>query len=135
MLAEFGTYRCFCDFWHFLQVLTFSHRVFDERKSKDAAYPSIVPSVGDSPEYERSRTKRKDSKSGSPVGEEPTEWESASIEFAPPGPCYEGLRNNVSTHEMEMQCVSTRPSMSYAISNAYWSSYNSKHGSLALRNL
>jgi thioredoxin reductase len=26
------------------------------------------------------------------------------VEFAPPGPCYEGLRNNVSTHEMEMQC-------------------------------
>ena len=26
------------------------------------------------------------------------------MEFAPPGPCYEGLHNNVSTHEMEMQC-------------------------------
>jgi len=26
------------------------------------------------------------------------------VEFAPPGPCYAGLRNNVSTHEMEMQC-------------------------------
>jgi cation diffusion facilitator CzcD-associated flavoprotein CzcO len=85
-----------------------SYRVFDERKSKDAAYPSVLPSVGDSPEYERSRTKRKDSKSGSPVNEELTEWESASVEFAPPGPCYEGLKNNVSTHEMEMQCVSPK---------------------------
>lgn len=81
-------------------------RLFDERRSKDAAYPSIVPSVGDSPEYERSRTKRKDSKTGSPVDEERTAWEAAAVEFAPPGPCYEGLRNNVSTHEMEMQCVS-----------------------------
>jgi cation diffusion facilitator CzcD-associated flavoprotein CzcO len=81
-------------------------RVFDERKSKDAAYPSVLPSVGDSPEYERSRTKRKDSKTGSPVDEEFIAWDNAAVEFAPPGPCYEGLRNNVSTHEMEMQCVS-----------------------------
>lgn len=89
-----------------LLILCLPHRVFDERKSKDAAYPSVLPSVGDSPEYERFRTKRKDSKSGSPVEEETTAWEAASVEFAPPGPCYEGLRNNVSTHEMEMQCVS-----------------------------
>jgi cation diffusion facilitator CzcD-associated flavoprotein CzcO len=89
-----------------LANITLPRRVFDERRSKDAAYPSILPSTGDSPEYERSRTKRQDSKTGSPVEEEPTEWESASIDFAPPGPCYEGLRNNVSTHEMEMQCVS-----------------------------
>lgn len=82
-------------------------RVFDERKSKDAAYPSIIPSVGDSPDYEhRFRVKRKDSKSGSPVDEDRNAWEAASVEFAPPGPCYEGLRNNVSTHEMQMQCVS-----------------------------
>ena len=112
-------YRYLCDVCYLLQALTPSHRVFDERKSKDAAYPSIVPSVGDSPEYERSQTKRKDSKSGSPVVEERTKWESALIEFAPPGPCYEGLRNNVSTHEMEMQCVSTRSSMSYATSSVY----------------
>jgi hypothetical protein len=91
--------------WPFADTILL-RRVFDERKSKDGAYPSILPSVGDSPEYERSRSKRKDSKSGSPVDEEFTAWESVTVEFAPPGPCYEGLRNNVSTHEMEMQCVS-----------------------------
>lgn len=90
-------------------------RVFDERKSKDAAYPSVLPSVGDSPDYERSRSKRKDSKSGSPIDEEKTAWEAAAVEFAPPGPCYEGLRNNVSTHEMEMQCVSSKPDAQYGI--------------------
>lgn len=85
--------------------------VFDERTSHDAPYPSIVPSVGDSPEYERAiekGQKRKDSKTGSPVEEEDAlEWSSsiaARESFAPPGPCYAGLKNNVSTHEMEMQC-------------------------------
>lgn len=53
--------------------------------------------------------KRKDSKTGSPAEEEHApEWSSGSaaarVSFAPPGPCYAGLRNNVSTHEMEMQC-------------------------------
>lgn len=99
--------------------MVLSPRVFDERKSKDAAYPSVLPSVGDSPDYERSRTKRKDSKTGSPVDEVPTEWESASVEFAPPGPCYEGLRNNVSTHEMEMQCVSQGRMAHYDNSSRY----------------
>ncbi|KAM0713546.1 hypothetical protein Q7P37_010508 [Cladosporium fusiforme] len=82
--------------------------VFDERTSKDAPYPSILPSVGDSPEHELARSKRKDSKTGSPVDEEAAPaWDdspSASVAFAPPGPCYAGLKNNVSTHEMEMQC-------------------------------
>ncbi|KAM0710686.1 hypothetical protein Q7P35_001424 [Cladosporium inversicolor] len=97
--------------------------VFDERRSKDAAYPSVLPSTGDSPEYERSRTKRKDSKTGSSVEEEPTEWESASIDFAPPGPCYEGLRNNVSTHEMEMQCQAWKPGTEEFVSQSVIADY------------
>lgn len=79
-------------------------RFFDERTSKDAAYPSVTPSVGDSPAYERSLDKRKDSASGSPVEDGGQTWNSVAVDFAPPGPCYEGLKNNVSTHEMEMQC-------------------------------
>lgn len=74
-------------------------RFFDERVSKDATYPSTRASVGDSPEYE-------DQRADSPVEQDVDE---EAIAFAPPGPCYEGLRNNVSTHEMEMQSHSWKP--------------------------
>lgn len=76
--------------------------VFDERVAKDAAYPSVLPSIGDSPDDESSvRSKRCDS----PMGEDAGSLDhDASLHHAPPGPCYKGLKNNVSTTEMEMQC-------------------------------
>ncbi|KAK6437444.1 hypothetical protein LTR95_006360 [Oleoguttula sp. CCFEE 5521] len=75
---------------------------FDERSAKDAAYPSTKPSIGDSPGYEASLSSRRDKRRRSPVEGSDLEYDEASIAFAPPGPCYDGLRNNVSTHEMEM---------------------------------
>nr|OQO30383.1 hypothetical protein B0A51_02343 [Rachicladosporium sp. CCFEE 5018] len=75
---------------------------FDERSAKDAAYPSTKPSVGDSSEYEASLSSRQDRRRDSPVEGSDLDYDEASIAFAPPGPCYDGLRNNVSTLEMEM---------------------------------
>ncbi|KAK6431257.1 hypothetical protein LTR95_012584 [Oleoguttula sp. CCFEE 5521] len=75
---------------------------FDERSAKDAAYPSTSPSVRDSSEYEASLSSRRDKRRDSPVEGNDSDYTEASIAFAPPGPCYDGLRNNVSTHEMEM---------------------------------
>ena len=85
--------------------------------------------MGDSPEYETSRAlnssnvKRKDSKSGSPVDDGRSSWEAAAVEFAPPGPCYEGLRNNVSTHEMEMQCEAWKPETREFVSQSVIADY------------
>ncbi|KAF2171451.1 hypothetical protein M409DRAFT_63721 [Zasmidium cellare ATCC 36951] len=53
--------------------------VYDERSSNDAAYPSVTPSVGDSPEFERLYSS------------------------------YVALKNNVSTIEMELSCQQWKP--------------------------
>jgi len=45
------------------------------------------------------------------------------VEFAPPGPCYEGLRNNVSTHEMEMQCHAWKPGTEEFVSQSVIADY------------
>ena len=51
------------------------------------------------------------------------DWENAATAFAPPGPCYEGLRNNVSTHEMEMQSHSWNPGTEEFVNQRYMSEY------------
>ena len=85
--------------------------------------------MGDSPDYERTKAsdssnpKRKDSKSGSPVDDGRSAWEAAAVDFAPPGPCYEGLRNNVSTHEMEMQCQSWKDGTEEFVSQSVIADY------------
>ncbi|SMR53687.1 unnamed protein product [Zymoseptoria tritici ST99CH_3D1] len=87
--------------------------IYDERTSKDAAYPSVLPSVGDSPEFltaARKREQRQDSplKDGEAESDkkqaEDEDFEDVSLSFAPPGPCYNSLTNNVSTIEMELSC-------------------------------
>lgn len=79
--------------------------------------------MGDSPDYESSNSKRKDSKTGSPVSEDGPAFEAASVAFAPPGPCYAGLRNNVSTHEMEMQCHAWKPGTEEFVSQSVIADY------------
>ncbi|KAK5675603.1 hypothetical protein LTS10_011703 [Elasticomyces elasticus] len=95
--------------------------VFNEQVAKYAAYPSILPSAGDSPEFERSlqQTKRHDSPMRDLAEEDLQSDDELSLSFAPPGsvyrqwlgtislltwasrPCYVALKNNVSTIEME----------------------------------
>ncbi|KAI5370864.1 putative flavin monooxygenase, FAD/NAD(P)-binding domain superfamily [Septoria linicola] len=88
--------------------------VYDERTSKDPAYPSTLPSVGDSPEYDRIvgsqkiSQRRHDSPLGSP-GPEIVEAEDVDLSFAPPGPAYVVLKNNVSTIEMELSTQKWKP--------------------------
>lgn len=62
---------------------------YDERIAKDPTYPNVSPSVAD----------QADSESwphGSHSFKAPS-FEDVSVEHAPPGPCYKGLRNNVPT--------------------------------------
>lgn len=101
-------------------------RVYDERVANDAAYPSILPSVGDSLEGDiEAAVGNVDSQCRS----EADSWKDTdvSINHAPPGyvmiprldnqtfdrrstrPAYAGLKNNVSTMEMEMQTHSWNP--------------------------
>ncbi|KJX94729.1 FAD/NAD(P)-binding domain-containing protein [Zymoseptoria brevis] len=87
--------------------------IYDERTWKDAAYPSVLPSVGDSPEFLTAARKRKQ-RQDSPLNDgeaksdkketEDEDFEDVSLSFAPPGPCYNSLTNNVSTIEMELSC-------------------------------
>ncbi|KAL1303593.1 hypothetical protein AAFC00_006958 [Neodothiora populina] len=95
--------------------------VYNERLPREPAYPSTLPSLGDSPGYERILASRKvveeeplrdrkparSDKADSPM-EEDEEGQSVSaadlvLLHAPPGPCYVGLKNNVSTIEMELR--------------------------------
>ncbi|GIZ39400.1 hypothetical protein CKM354_000278500 [Cercospora kikuchii] len=95
--------------------------VYDERISKDPAYPSVVPSVGDSPEYD-SLVRDRSGEDGprrvdSPIerdGSDPAKEEAAGdddllLSFAPPGPAYIALKNNVSTVEMELSTQKWKP--------------------------
>lgn len=72
--------------------LTGKHRVYNDKIAKDAAYPSVLPSTGDSPEWETLRTKRHPGRD-SPMdclNDEAMDFEEAadddhSLAFAPPG--------------------------------------------------
>ncbi|KAK4506403.1 hypothetical protein PRZ48_000133 [Zasmidium cellare] len=93
--------------------------VYDERSSKDAAYPSVIPSVGDSPEFERRYLDQEQPKHDTPVGTPGVDEgddagktlspDDLALDFAPPGPCYVALKNNVSTTEMELSCQQWQP--------------------------
>ncbi|KAH0837684.1 dimethylaniline monooxygenase [Fonsecaea pedrosoi] len=65
---------------------------FDERSSVDPSYPNELPSKGD---YE---TRPELAFSTPPPENEDND--KLEIAHAPPGPCYAGLKNNVSTREM-----------------------------------
>lgn len=80
-------------------------RVYDERTSLDPSYPSVLPSTGDSPEYDSFVHRRHDSPVSTPGPEEKyLNSGDVSLSFAPPGPAYMALKNNVSTIEMELSC-------------------------------
>ena len=86
--------------------------MYNEDVSTDAAYPSILPSIGDSPEYDECMD-RSPSRHDSPVRNDGDATVSSGgrkdFSFAPPGPCYVALKNNVSTIEMEMTFQKWRP--------------------------
>lgn len=74
---------------------------YDTRVANSPKYPSELPSVGD---YETSRPGQFIPKSNSTLKNGNTDHaldtsdrEALEIAFAPPGPCYAGLRNNVPT--------------------------------------
>ncbi|KAF7186309.1 Flavin-containing monooxygenase ustF2 [Pseudocercospora fuligena] len=89
--------------------------VYDERKPKEPAFPSTLPSTGDPPEYEARQLKeslRHDSPLGTPRPEaidDAADVSDLMVDFAPPGPCYIALKNNVSTIEMELTCQQWKP--------------------------
>ncbi|EXJ87518.1 hypothetical protein A1O3_04478 [Capronia epimyces CBS 606.96] len=66
---------------------------FDERPALEPPYPNETPSRGD---YET----RPESASLTPPAEVGDQQEDIEIAHAPPGPCYAGLKNNVSTRMM-----------------------------------
>ncbi|KAI1609154.1 dimethylaniline monooxygenase (N-oxide forming) [Exophiala viscosa] len=66
---------------------------FDPRSTKDPSYPNELPSKGD---YE---TKPESAYSTPPPESDDKEGD-VEIAHAPPGPCYSGLKNNVSTRLM-----------------------------------
>ncbi|CZT24400.1 related to FAD dependent oxidoreductase [Ramularia collo-cygni] len=85
--------------------------VYDERISVEPPYPATKPSVGDSPEYE-ALLDRRSSRQDSPLEQTQTQAKENDLSriFAPPGPCYNSLKNNVSTIEMELSCEKWKPS-------------------------
>ncbi|KAF2769696.1 FAD/NAD(P)-binding domain-containing protein [Teratosphaeria nubilosa] len=81
--------------------------LFDKRRAKDAPYPSVLPSTGDSPADIHVSRKKSTGRADSPIeGQEPAaaSCKDITLQHAPPGPCYNGLKNNVSTIEMEVSC-------------------------------
>ncbi|PSK42037.1 Thiol-specific monooxygenase [Elsinoe australis] len=83
--------------------------VFNERKPEEPQYPSIRPSVGD---CDDEILEQVIARQGKPVANE-AEAILASQELerlhAPPAAAYQGLKNNVSTVEMEMQSHAWKP--------------------------
>lgn len=67
---------------------------YDKRSARDPSYPNEIPSIGDykpTPEQAYSTPPPEDDDS-----------DDFEIAHAPPGPCYAGLKNNVSTREMRV---------------------------------
>ncbi|TIA02014.1 dimethylaniline monooxygenase [Aureobasidium pullulans] len=84
--------------------------VYNNRTALEPSYPSTIPSTGDSPAFDAllkatSRGARRDS----PVDQDSFDAKNSvdnndlKILHAPPGPCYIGLHNNVSTPEMKLR--------------------------------
>ncbi|KAI4717365.1 dimethylaniline monooxygenase [Aureobasidium sp. EXF-10727] len=90
--------------------------VFDPRTAIEPAYPAIVPSTGDSPTFDaflehNNRKSRRDSPVGQDSPRLTTKIDKSNLDVlhAPPGPCYEGLCNNVSTPEMKLRTHAWKP--------------------------
>ncbi|KAH8799751.1 FAD dependent oxidoreductase [Xylogone sp. PMI_703] len=84
--------------------------VFDSRRPPEPAYPSIAPSVAETAFFKHNEVEDSDSKSvDSGVGINREEQDDPAILHAPPGPCYEGLHNNVPTGLMELTLNSWKP--------------------------
>lgn len=75
-------------------MLKKNQRVYDNRISKDGTYPSSLPSVGDSPEYQHvSKLFKSDARQDSPMRvlddsgqlEEALDSDDIRTSFAPPG--------------------------------------------------
>ncbi|KAG9665595.1 FAD/NAD(P)-binding domain-containing protein, partial [Aureobasidium melanogenum] len=90
--------------------------VYDPRTALEPSYPAILPSVGDSPIFDsllesKDRRVRRDS----PVDQDFSylkprlNTKDLEILHAPPGPCYQGLHNNVSTPEMKLRTHDWKP--------------------------
>ncbi|KAG9603549.1 FAD/NAD(P)-binding domain-containing protein, partial [Aureobasidium melanogenum] len=90
--------------------------VYDPRTALEPSYPAVLPSVGDSPAFDsflecRDRKVRRDS----PVDQDSfaakrlPKSNHLEILHAPPGPCYQGLHNNVSTPEMKLRTHDWKP--------------------------
>ncbi|KAH0378508.1 FAD/NAD(P)-binding domain-containing protein, partial [Aureobasidium melanogenum] len=90
--------------------------VYDPRIALEPSYPATLPSVGDSPAFD-SLLKSSDRKvrRDSPVDQDSLATKRLShskdleILHAPPGPCYQGLHNNVSTPEMKLRTHDWNP--------------------------
>ncbi|KAG8629817.1 hypothetical protein KVT40_001436 [Elsinoe batatas] len=76
--------------------------VFNENRPQDPSYPSTRPSAGDVDERALVDTLENLSSHEAGVGSESI-WKKAECLHAPPAAAYRGLKNNVSTVEMEMQ--------------------------------
>ena len=63
-----------------------SRRVYDERSAKDPAYPSVLPSAGDAPEYQI-KNGREDREDSPMMGQTNAidEMEDFALSHAPPG--------------------------------------------------
>ncbi|KIW11673.1 hypothetical protein PV08_10975 [Exophiala spinifera] len=70
---------------------------FDPRSAQDPTYPNEQPSKGD---YEIRPELAYSTPPPTPPEDDKEKVEDLEIAHAPPGPCYAGLRNNVSTREM-----------------------------------
>ncbi|MCJ1358550.1 MAG: hypothetical protein MMC33_008550 [Icmadophila ericetorum] len=80
--------------------------IYDDRKPLDPTWPALIPSVADfEPIPKESCANGGDIENGIALEDE----EKVELLHAPPGPAYEGLRNNISTHEMELKNQSWPP--------------------------
>ncbi|THY11034.1 dimethylaniline monooxygenase [Aureobasidium pullulans] len=84
--------------------------VYNDRTAVEPSYPSTIPSTGDSPAFDTLlKTTNRGARRDSPVDQDSIDAKTSvdnndlEILHAPPGPCYIGLHNNVSTPEMKLR--------------------------------
>ncbi|KAI5263836.1 dimethylaniline monooxygenase [Aureobasidium subglaciale] len=90
--------------------------VCSDRTAIEPSYPSTIPSTGDSPAFDSllkisNRGERRDSPvdQGSIDATKDINKDLLNVLHAPPGPCYQGLHNNVSTPEMKLRTHDWKP--------------------------
>ncbi|OQV06123.1 hypothetical protein CLAIMM_10745 [Cladophialophora immunda] len=101
---------------------------FDERSAADPSYPNELPSRGD---YET----RPELAFSTPPPED-VDNDQQEIAHAPPGPCYAGLKNNVSTREMRTSLLpwpeGTEDFVNQKVLEEYIQNIASEHGVSAI---